>query len=378
MQYPILKALDADPRLEYFLVVSGTHLQAEFGKTIAEIEADGIRVYGKLRVEAAGDSLLATSKAIGESIIELSTLLNDLRPDFLLVYGDRFESFATVVASSQMNIPVAHVEGGDYTEGGALDDSVRHAMTKLAHLHFTTNAQASERVKGLGEEPWRVHNVGLPVLDLIEEGNFASPAEVAKSLELDPFRPIVLFCQHSVATEFDQAEAQIVPSLEALGVLAGEGYQIIITYPNNDAGGRLIINKIRAFGDQMLPGVRIRQSLGRYLLHGVLNAIGRVGGGTFVGNSSSGIKETPVFGCPVVNIGARQAGRLRGTNVIDVPYDSGAIVEAVKRCIEDEELRARCSTGDNPYGSERAGPQIAEILATIPIDARLLQKKMTF
>jgi UDP-N-acetylglucosamine 2-epimerase len=166
--------------------------------------------------------------------------------------------------------------------------------------------------------------------------------------------------------------------LEALGVLAEKGQQVVITYPNNDAGGRLIIDKIRAFENENHPSVSVRQSLGRYLLHGVLNTIGRVGGGAFAGNSSSGIKETPVFGVPVVNIGPRQSGRLRGVNVIDVGYDSKAILEAVNRCIDDEELRAGCRNGSNPYGNNRVGPQIAEVLATVPIDARLLQKKMTF
>lgn len=378
LQYPILKALEADQRLEYSLVVSGSHLQSSFGNTIDEIEADGIRIYGKLNVASAGDSLLGTSKAIGEGIIELSAMLEELRPDFLMVYGDRFESFAAVVASSQMNIPVAHVEGGDYTEGGALDDSVRHAMTKLAHLHFTTNEKASERVRGLGEEAWRVHNVGLPVLDLVKDGNFASPAEVTESLELDLSRPIVLFCQHSIATEFNQTEAQITPSLEALRLLSDEGCQIVVTYPNNDAGGREIIEKLRALNNENLPGVRVRQSLGRYLLHGVLSAIGQIRGGAFVGNSSSGIKETPAFNCPAVNIGPRQSGRLRGSNVIDVEYDRQAIVAAVKMCIDDKDFLARCRNGNNPYGSDRVGPQIAEVLATVPMGAKLLQKKMTF
>ena len=153
---------------------------------------------------------------------------------------------------------------------------------------------------------------------------------------------------------------------------------MVITYPNNDAGGLIIIEMICALNNENLPSVRVRQSLGRYLLHGVLNTIGRVGSGAFAGNSSSGIKETPIFGCPVVNIGPRQSGRLRGDNVIDVAYDSKAINDAVTRCIDDENFRTRCRNGNNPYGNGRVGPQIADMLATVPIDTRLLQKKMTF
>ena len=375
---PVLRSLKADPRLEYYLLVSGAHLQDDFGKTLAEIEEDGFKVHAEVGIEMDGDSLYATAQAIGTGILSLSRTLDELRPHFLLVPGDRYEGFSAVIAASQMNIPVAHLEGGDYTEGGALDDSVRHAMTKLAHIHFTTSEQSAERVRKLGEEDWRVHNVGLPVLDLAAAGIYATPHEVEASLQIDPSRPVALFCQHSVATEFDQAEEQVLPSLDAMEALALKGYQVIITYPNNDAGGRAIIQRIRTLEKKQLPGVVVRTSLGRYLYHGVLNSIGRLGRGACVGNSSSGIKETAFFGCPVVNIGSRQRGRLRGTNVIDVPYDSKAIASAVERCVEDEEWRVCCRESENPYGAGNAGPQIAEVLATAPTGLCLLQKRMTY
>lgn len=375
---PVLRSLEADPRLEYYLLVSGAHLQDDFGGTLAEIEADDFKVHAKIDIEIDGDSLHATARAIGAGILSLSRTLEDLRPEFLLVPGDRYEGFAAVIAASQMNIPVAHLEGGDYTEGGALDDSVRHAMTKLAHIHFTTNEQSAERVRKLGEEDWRVHNVGLPILDLAAAGDYATPDEVRTSLPIDLSRPVILFCQHSVSTEFGQAEAQVQPSLDALEILALKGYQVIITYPNNDVGGRTIIQQIRAFQKKNFPNVVVRTSLGRYLYHGVLNAIGRIGRGACVGNSSSGIKETPFFGCPVVNVGSRQQGRLRGTNIIDVAYDSEAIAFAVERCVEDDEWRVRCQESENPYSAGDAGAQIAEVLATVPTGLCLLQKKMTY
>jgi UDP-N-acetylglucosamine 2-epimerase (non-hydrolysing)/GDP/UDP-N,N'-diacetylbacillosamine 2-epimerase (hydrolysing) len=281
-----------------------------------------------------------------------------------------------------MGIPTAHVEGGDYTEGGALDDTVRHAMTKLAHLHFTTNEHAAERVRRLGEEEWRVFNVGLPALDLAAASEFASPAEITRELALDPARPVVLFCQHSVATEARDAARQVQPALAALARLASAGHQVIITYPNNDAGGRAIIQAIHAtfgasVGDRH-PNVQIHQSLGRHRFHGVLNLIGRVGAGAFVGNSSALIKETPFFGCPAVNVGPRQQGRLRGDNVIDVEYDETRIYAAIERCAADAGFRTHCRGCKNPYGAGNAGPRIAEVLATQSIDARLIQKRMTF
>ena len=281
-----------------------------------------------------------------------------------------------MITGTQMGIPTAHVEGGDYTEGGALDDSVRHAMTKLAHLHFATNDQAAERIRRMGEEPWRVFTVGLPALDMIAAGMFAPPDKVMSDLSLDLSRPIVLFGQHSVTTEFESARAQVRSSLEALRSLTSDGYQVVITFPNNDAGGRQIVEELESL--RGVAGVQIHKSLRAGRFHGLLNVIGRYGRGAVVGNSSAGIKETPAFGCPVVNIGSRQQGRLRGSNVIDVGYDADAIVEAICAASTTMDSRSACQNATNPYGAGDAGPRIADVLATIPIDARLLQKKMTY
>ncbi|MGA3025320.1 MAG: UDP-N-acetylglucosamine 2-epimerase [Bryobacteraceae bacterium] len=378
LQYPILRAIAADPRLEYFLLAGGAHLQQDFGGTVAEIAADGFQVHAQVVIDVHEDALSGTARAIGAGILSLSGILDGLRPDFLVVYADRFESFAAVIAGTQMNIPTAHVEGGDYTEGGALDDTVRHAMTKLAHLHFTTNECAAERVRRMGEEPWRVFNVGFPALDLVAAGLYATPDEVVATLGLDLSRPIVLFCQHSVTTEFERAGEQVSASLEALTALARRGYQVVMTYPNNDAGGRRIIDELHRVERAAGPNIQVFKSLGRRNFHGLLNVIGRVGRGAFAGNSSAGIKETPAFGCPAVNIGARQQGRLRGANVLDVPYEAEAIAAAIERCASDDGFRGQCRTCRNPYGAGNAGPRIAEVLATIPLDLRLLRKKMTY
>jgi UDP-hydrolysing UDP-N-acetyl-D-glucosamine 2-epimerase len=378
LQFPILRAIDAHPDLEYRLLVSGAHLDKDFGRTLAEIEADGFIIHDQIAIDMPSDTLYATAQAIGSGVSSMSRALDRLKPDMLVVYADRFEGFAAVIAGTQMNVPTAHVEGGDLTEGGALDDSVRHAMSKLAHLHFTTNQQASNRVLAMGEEPWRVHTVGFPAIDLIQEGNFASPSDIAERLAIDPDRPTVLFTQHSVTTEFDQAAEQVLPSLTALERLAAEGVQIIATYPNNDAGGRRIIGELEAWASRGIPGVVVRRSLGRWLYHGVL-ALARdaTRRAACVGNSSSGIKETPAFLCPTVNIGSRQLGRLRADNLIDADYDADAITSAVRRCLFDEVFRARCRAVQNPYGVGDAGRKIAEVLATVPLDGALLRKGMT-
>jgi UDP-N-acetylglucosamine 2-epimerase (non-hydrolysing)/GDP/UDP-N,N'-diacetylbacillosamine 2-epimerase (hydrolysing) len=324
------------------------------------------------------DSLYATAQAIGSGTLSISSALADIAPDIMVVYADRFEGFAAVIASSQMGIPTAHIEGGDLTEGGALDDSVRHAMTKLSHLHFTTNQQATNRILAMGEEAWRIHTVGFPAIDLIEKDNYEPPSGVVQRLGLDLAKPVVLFTQHSVTTEFDKAAEQVLPSLEGMETLASEGVQVILTFPNNDAGGRAIIDQLEKFSKRCLSNIQLHRSLGRYLYHGVLalasNPTNRV---VCIGNSSSGIKETPAFGCPTVNIGSRQDGRLRGSNVTDVDYDFEAIVKATRRCLFDEEFRASCREADNPYYLGGAGQKIADILAKVPLNQALLQKRMT-
>lgn len=378
LQYPILRAVDRHPSLDYRLLVSGAHLDAYFGRTLDEVRSDGFRIDAEVKIEMDADSLFATAQAIGSGIVEISKVLAKLKPDIMVVYADRFEGLAAVVAASQMNIPTAHIEGGDLTEGGALDDSVRHAMTKLSHLHFTTNQQASNRILAMGEEAWRVHTVGFPAIDLISEKRYATPLEVSEQLSLDLARPIVLFTQHSVTTEFDRAIEQLDPSLAAIEALAAEGVQCVLTYPNNDAGGRQIIERLEAFKARAVPNTQVHRSLGRHLYHGVLalalNSDHRV---ACVGNSSSGLKETPAFNCPTVNIGSRQEGRLRGENVLNADYNGAGILSSVSRCLFDEEFRSLCRRAENPYWLGDAGPKIAEVLATVELGQRLIRKRMT-
>ncbi|MEO8525009.1 MAG: UDP-N-acetylglucosamine 2-epimerase [Caldimonas sp.] len=378
LQFPILKAISEHPDLDYQLLVSGAHLDAQFGRTLEEISNDGFHIDAEVKIEMNADSRIATAQAIGSGVMAISATLERLEPDIVVVYADRFEGFAAVIAASQMSIPTAHIEGGDLTEGGALDDSVRHAMTKLAHLHFTTNSQASNRILAMGEEAWRVHTVGFPAIDLISQGRFASPQEVVERLHLDLARPVVLFTQHSVTTEFELAATQIAPPLRAMRTLAERGVQVVLTYPNNDAGGRMIIDALNSVDRESLPGIQVHRSLGRHLYHGVL-ALARDPAARIacVGNSSSGIKESPAFGCPTVNIGSRQEGRLRGSNVIDVPYDENEVLAGTERCLHDAEFRLLSREGENPYYLGDAGIKIADVLASVPLGQKLLRKSMT-
>lgn len=381
LQYPVLKAIDAHPDLEYRLIVSGAHLDKNFGNTIQEINDDGFEIHAQVDITLDESSPFATSQAIGTGVLSIADALSKIKPDIFVVYADRFEGFAAVIASTQMNIPTAHIEGGDITEGGALDDSVRHAMTKLAHIHFTTNQQASNRLLAMGEASWRVHTVGFPAIDLIQDNNYATSNELVDIYNLNLKKPIVLFTQHSVTTEFHEAANQIKPSLFALKKLALDGHQIIITYPNNDAGGRKIIDVINHFKNTEfsdVENIQIYSSLGRYNYHGILalasNPDHKI---CCVGNSSSGIKETPAFGCPTVNIGSRQEGRLRADNVIEADYNADNIYDAINSCMHDKNFRDTSFSCVNPYGIGDAGLKIAKVLHDTEIDPKkLLRKEM--
>jgi UDP-hydrolysing UDP-N-acetyl-D-glucosamine 2-epimerase len=374
----VLRAIQKHSELEFKLIVSGAHLDQNFGSTLNEILNDGFVIESEIKIEMDASSVIATPMAIGSGILEISKVLKNINPDLMVVYADRFEGFAAVIAATQMNIPTAHIEGGDITEGGALDDSVRHSMTKLSHIHFTTNEQATNRVLAMGEEIWRVHTVGFPAIDLITESNYATPEEIKKKYDLDINRPIVLYTQHSITTESEKAGKQVEPSIDALKKLATSGVQVVVTYANNDVGGKIINEKLEILKKQNFPNIQIQISLGRYFYHGIL-ALARLEDTKIVcvGNSSSGLKETPVFGCPAVNIGSRQEGRLRGVNVLNVGYRSEEIYDAIIKCLYDEDFRKTARTTFNPYWLGDAGTKIANVLAGIPLGEKLLRKKMT-
>lgn len=376
LQKPILEALKERSDVEYQLIVSGAHLDAQFGKTLDGIQADGYRISATPSIQLEKDDLHSTARAIGSGIVAMVDTYEKLKPDLAVVYADRFEGFAALVAATQMNIPTAHIEGGDLTEGGALDDSVRHAMSKLAHLHFTTNEDAKRRLIAMGEEDWRVFNTGLPVLDLIRQGKFAPSVEVIARYKLDSNRPVVIFTQHSVTTEFEEAKYQIDASIVAMRSLARDGVQFIVTYPNNDAGGVMIISRLKALLAEGITGIQMHPSLGANYFYGALHLAKSGMRVACVGNSSSGVKETPAFFCPTVNIGSRQKGRLRAANVLDAGYNSKEIEKQIRTCLFDEAFRSSCWEIKNPYGEGRSGERIAEVLAEIPLDKKLIQKRM--
>ncbi|WP_186647670.1 UDP-N-acetylglucosamine 2-epimerase [Fluviispira vulneris] len=377
--FPLLKLLRDHEGIDFHLIVSGAHLDKNFGKTLEMIRNDGFNVSSEVKIDMNMDSLSSTPKAIGSAILSMTQTLENIRPDIFVVYADRFEGFAAAIASTQMCIPTAHIEGGDITEGGAFDDSVRHAITKLAHLHFTTNQEAANRVVSMGEEIWRVHNVGFTGIDLIKDSYITSEQSLIDQYKIDVSKPLVLFTQHPVSIEYDDTKKNIEQSLRALWRLANEGVQIVITYPNNDVGCKIIIEQINYFiNNRNNKNIYIYPSLGQKNYYGFLSlALDMNKKIVCCGNSSSGIKETPAFYCPTVNIGTRQNGRLRAENVLDVSYDENEIYSKIRYSLYDVDFRNKCREIINPYGQGDASEKILDVLMKIKLNNEILNKKMT-
>jgi len=265
-----------------------------------------------------------------------------------------------------MNMPIAHIQAGELS--GNIDGMTRHAITRFAHLHFASSEEAAQRLRRMGEQPFRIHVVGAPQLDELVKQEFAQPHEVAQTFRLDLDRPIVLFVQHPVTEEYDETVSQIQETLEAICSL---GLQTVAIFPNNDAGNigiRRLLERYRR------PFMRIERNVPRQIYAGLMNVAS-----VLVGNSSGGLIEAPCFKLPAVNIGNRQRGRFRGNNVIDVQYDRAAIRAAIQRALSPKFREHLRRNGDNPYlGDGRASERIVRILKTVEIDERLFKKQITY
>lgn len=370
----MLRAVKAHPDLELQLVVMGSHLLEVTGKTITEIEKKGYVADRTIYMEVAGNIPTTMAKSVGLAIVELTSVFDQLKPDIVLVPVDRFESMAMGVAAALMNIHVAHTQGGEVT--GTIDESIRHALTKLSHFHFVASEQSRERVIKMGENPEFVFNVGCPATDLLLESKVLSASEsiialnetVIKSKEkFDSTRPYILVLQHPVTTEFSNVENQIGETLEALRGFAD--HQIVMLWPNIDAGSDDISRLIRKYlntTELNTPNVKIVKHIPSDLFVNLLR-----NAECLVGNSSSGIREACYTGTPVVNIGSRQSMRERGQNVVDAGYNRTDIALAIRNQIAHGKYEP-----EYIYGTGDAGKRFADICATIELGN--VQKRITY
>lgn len=360
--YWVLHDLKAAPAVQLQLIATGSHLSAEHGMTVQQIEADGFVVDRRVEMLLSGDSACAVAKSVGLGVIGLSDALESLQPDVVLLLGDRFEILAAAQACLLHKIPLAHIAGGDVSEG-AYDESIRHAITKMAQVHFVTNEDAARRVRQMGENPRRVHVVGSPGLDHLRRLPLLSKADLERALGAPLGKRNLLVTFHPVTLSQDDGLSEFSELLAALDS-TDHDTTIWFTRPNADSGGRAIAARLEAWAAQQGLRVQVHTSLGqlRYLsLMAMSDAV--------VGNSSSGLYEAPSLGVPTVNIGERQRGRLAATSVQHCAAERTAIAASIANALSSD---ARGTV--NPYGDGRSAARIVAALRALPPTAQLLRK----
>lgn len=364
---PLLQAFRSDPDISPKLYVSGMHLSPEFGLTVRFVENEGIEIAERIEILLSSDTPEGVAKSIGLGLIGFGQAFSKYRPNILVVLGDRFEMLAAALAALPFKIPVAHLSGGDLTQG-AIDDALRHSITKLSHLHFTSTETSARRVIQLGEDPSRVFVSGEPTLDHILTAPQLTPKELHSRFGINVERPFLLVTFHPVTLEYEQVEWQID---ELLAALEQARFPVIFTMPNADTAGRIVATRMRQWA-QSHPGMgEIVDNFGPEAYHSVLSRAVAV-----VGNSSSGVIEAPSFKIPTVNIGIRQAGRERAASVIDVGYSRTDIVVAIHKAAS-KEFCASLQSLANPYASKTnsAVTTIVNVLKRVGLGDSLLQKK---
>ncbi len=361
----VMKAMEAETSLELQTLVTGMHLMPELGNTID--------LLGKLDVPISitvpmspEDGPTGWSRALGKGIAGFADAYKELKPDIVLISGDRVESFGLCVAAAYAGIPVAHIQAGD--KSGHIDDTSRMAMAKLAHIHLAPGQDSVQRLIRLGEEEFRIYDVGAPQLDDMVGRNFTAETIDINGATVDLTRPYILLLQHPVMAEREDTKSQIEQTIQGC---IDSGLPIIWIFPNSDLGFRDILEVIKRQGrsDQITQAPNVDRDAYLTLL----------GNATcLVGNSSSGILEAPTLKTPVINVGERQRGRPQATNICNCPHDAMLIKQAIKRSLNDEKFKAICKTAINPFGDGGAGPRIAKILSQVKIDAALLDKKTVY
>lgn len=363
--YPILKKLQADKDLSLEIIATGMHLSPQYGYTIDEIEKDGFKIKYKVDMLLSSDSGAAMAKNIGLGILGITNALEIISPDILLVLGDRGEMLAGTIAAAHMNIPVFHLHGGEVT--GTIDESIRHAITKLAHIHLVATDKYGERIAKLGEDVWRIHVFGAPRADIIQHTEFLTKEEILKKYDLRNLTEYNLLVFHPVTTEINLIEEQINNIIKALEFIK---IPTIIILPNSDAGNHLILNVYNKYRNNQLLYFFANVNHFDYLSL-LKNTI------ALIGNSSSGIIEAPLLKKAAINIGSRQFGRERSSNVIDVNAVTNEIVSAYLYS-QSPEFQQIVLQSENIYGDGTTSDKVINLLKNIEINYKLIQKKITY
>jgi len=364
--YWIIKGINDDPDLELQLIVTGMHLSSEFGLTVRDIEKDGFPISEKVDMLLSSDTESAIAISMGIGMIGFSKAYERLQPDVIVVLGDRFEILSAVSAAIPFRIPVAHIHGGESTEG-AIDEQIRHAITKMSHMHFTATEIYRSRVVQMGEDPENVFCFGAPGLDSVYQLNLMNEEQLRRELKVPAGRQIGAVTYHPATLEENSSEMQMEELLDALTVHTDIYW--VLTLPNADTNGRAIIRGLEKYVKMNPDNGCLYASLGQLRYLSLLKHAALM-----VGNSSSGIVEAPSFELPVVNIGTRQSGRVRGDNVIDVECKREDISKGISKALSPEFKHCLHNTR-NPYGTGNTSMRIIETLKTIPSLKKLVKKR---
>ncbi|ENQ8055011.1 UDP-N-acetylglucosamine 2-epimerase (hydrolyzing) [Vibrio parahaemolyticus] len=355
--YWLLKDIQDDPELKLQLLVSGMHLSPEFGETYHQIEQDGFVIDEKIEILLSSDSAVGTAKSMGLGVLGFADALSRLKPDILVILGDRFEALAAAQTAMILRIPIVHLHGGEITEG-AYDDAIRHAITKLSYLHATSTEDYRQRVIQLGESPDRVKNVGAIGLDHLKRATFMTVDELATSLAFNLTQPFFVVTYHPVTLGDEKPEASFQALLGALDEFPN--HQVILTYPNADDGGRLIIPILEQYAQANPQRVLAIPSLGQVRYLSAVKYADAV-----IGNSSSGIIEVPAFDVPTVNIGSRQKGRLAAKSVLNCKPDQIDISASIRAAVQRAYKKDSNEVVLNPYGEGNTSGQVIDMIKTL-------------
>ena len=363
---PIMKEIINSNKLELSVVVTGMHLIRECGYTVTEIEKDGFIIDAKVDMHLANLNEAGMCKSLGIALLGLTQAIESIKPDVILILGDRDEDLAGAIIGAHMNIPVAHIHGGEVT--GTVDEIIRHGITKFSHIHFPATENSKERIIKLGENQDYVYNVCSPGLDSILNREYKTKKDIFKKYGLSMKKKLIILSQHPVTTEADKSGDQIRKTLEAVKRI---GEQVILIYPNSDAGSRKIVDVIKEY-----EKLEFINSYMNIPFEDFLNLLKYTD--VMVGNSSSGIMEAPSFKVPVVNVGTRQNGRECSTNLLNVSYNEEEIYMAIHKSLYDESYINEVNKCINPYGDGKTGKRIVEILESLTISRNLVQKRINY
>lgn len=363
--YPVMRSATRDPDIDAQIIAAGMHTVPAFGETWRQLEADGLTLAAKVVYLDDSDDAGRFARELGRGVAAFTDALERLAPQIVCVSGDRIENLSLFVAATALRIPVAHMCGGDITEG-ALDNQVRHVMTKLSHLHFVSMPEHARRVIQMGEEPWRVILTGDAAIDVIVDRTPLPRDAVETELGLSQGERFFMSTYHPQTLGEATAATQYANLLDAIAAVPERPVMI---YPNIDPGFQPLVEMLERFRHQR-PDAIIRQSLDRELFYGLMTHADYM-----IGNSSSGLWEAPSFALPAINVGDRQAGRVRGANVIDITgLDRDEMRAALDRA-RDPAFRASLAGMANPYGAGKAAQLTIDSLKTVALDTRLISKK---